>query len=259
MRKHLILAAFAALMFTEPAFADSTDDSDRIPEPCPGCGTRKPAPKPVPVPAPAPKPAPEPEPEVVVPPPAPAPVVHNHYSYAVDETYGFVRLGGSVGGDVGLWSLPADVIGRGHPMLPAAELKLGGYIGVGGFEKGQPYFDLHAAYSRGSVASVGYSGGLTVGYSITNHVILGVSAQGGMRDYLVTDQTYVAQYIGAGGGLTAIIDIGSPSDALDFSIVPALSVEGGGAKNVVTGERVPATDLTIGVGVRLGLRGPWRK
>lgn len=261
--RNMFLAAFAALVFIPTsAMADGTDESDRIPEPCSGCGTKKPAPKPAPAPAPAP--APEPEPEVTVP-PAPAPVTNitNNYTNVVfdgEGIYGFVRVGGSIGGAGGLWAMPAQVIdGSAHPALPAAELQLGAYVGIGGWGKHQPYFDLHAAYSRGSAMSVGYSAGATVGYAVSNHVILGLEGHGAMRDYLVFGQEYGAQFVGGGGGLTAIVDLGDPTDALDVSIVPALGFGVGTAKSATTGEVMPATDLSVGASIRLGLRGPWKK
>ena len=257
--RHLFLAAFAAATMNS-AQADDGVSPVRPDEPCVGCGHKPKAPAPV-----TPAPAPVPEPEVVTPPtPAPAPGVIEvilppapvpEQSHDGNDRF---RIGGSLGVRGGLWTVPAGSIAESvHTALPAGEVGPGAYVGYQtSTEPGGVYIGIDANYGVGSIRSASWSGGLTVGAVAAPGVILGLRVGGLNRDLAVSGGQYNSRFIGGGGGFIAILDLMPKDDGvLDISLVPDVRVDFGSARNPVTGGvLMPATDVTGGLTIRIGIR-----
>ncbi|MFZ2681949.1 MAG: hypothetical protein WAZ14_02555 [Patescibacteria group bacterium] len=272
-----------ATLLANIALADSVKAPSRVDGPCPGkdCSTTEPTPAP---PAPAPQPVapkPTPAPVIIRPPepvPAPVPVIEIHeitiektvenpyddsgVKGSINSLMGYVRLGGSVGAVGGAGTMPAQVVDeRPHMLLPMASFSFGAYVGIGGHRKGAPYADLSARLDRGSVASGAWNGGLTVGAALTDNFVLGVRAGAVIRDYGLSEQTYIARNVGGNVGLVGIIDLTGKNmpAGLDLSLVPSLRAGTGSVRNSVTSQTLQALEVQAGLELRIGVSGPHHK
>jgi hypothetical protein len=254
--------ALVGLTLSTPAFADPIAPSER--DECIGCPKRRP-----PAPAPVPPAAPVPDgtlPVVVNPPPAAPvlpPLVIGPPPTAPNNS-GLVRVGVSLVGIPGLWTMTDDVLAddvdTSYTSLPAVEGGVGGYVGLGGHELHAPYVELSGHYLRGSAQSVGWSGGLVVGYTFSENWIVALGGDGLVRDYGVVDQERLARFTGGHGELRFLHDFVEPApdsrDLLDVRVGLGALIGGGTVRHAVTDEVMRGMDLGAKINFQIGLQGP---